>query len=71
MDTIPAGTNLDSIVIGYYEGEELIYLARVRNGFTPASRSEESTKGSRLIMLRRSTTFECARKSLGKEDEMH
>ena len=37
---VPAGTNLDSIVIGYYEGEDLIYVARVRNGFTPASRSE-------------------------------
>jgi DNA ligase D-like protein (predicted ligase) len=37
---VPAGTNLASIVIGYYEGEKLIYVARVRNGFTPASRSE-------------------------------
>jgi ATP-dependent DNA ligase len=37
---VPAGTNLDSIIIGYYEGEELIYVARVRNGFTPASRSK-------------------------------
>jgi bifunctional non-homologous end joining protein LigD len=24
--------------VGYYEGKKLIYLARVRNGFTPASR---------------------------------
>jgi bifunctional non-homologous end joining protein LigD len=25
-------------VVGYYEGKQLIYVARVRNGFTPASR---------------------------------
>ena len=37
---MPAGTNFDSIIIGYYEGEKLIYVARMRNGFTPASRSE-------------------------------
>jgi bifunctional non-homologous end joining protein LigD len=25
-------------VVGYYEAKQLIYVARVRNGFTPASR---------------------------------
>jgi len=28
----------DSIVVGYHEGMKPIYMARVRNGFTPASR---------------------------------
>ena len=28
------------MVIGYYEDEKLIYSARTRNGFTPASRAE-------------------------------
>jgi ATP-dependent DNA ligase len=28
------------LIIGYYEGAGLIYAARTRNGFTPASRSE-------------------------------
>jgi DNA ligase D-like protein (predicted ligase) len=28
----------DAIVFGYYEGKELIYVARTRNGFTPATR---------------------------------
>jgi len=36
---VPAPNNFDSIVVGYYEGEQLIYVARVRNGFTPASRA--------------------------------
>ena len=30
--------NFDSIVVGYYESDQLIYVARIRNGFTPASR---------------------------------
>ena len=28
----------DALVFGYYEGEKLIYVARTRNGFTPATR---------------------------------
>jgi hypothetical protein len=35
---VPAPKNFDSIVVGYYEGKQLFYVARVRNGFTPASR---------------------------------
>src|SRR5258708_2373643 len=31
---------LDSIVVGYYRGKELVYVARVRNGFVPASRRQ-------------------------------
>jgi ATP-dependent DNA ligase len=36
---VPAPNNFDSIVVGYYEGQQLIYVARIRNGFTPASRA--------------------------------
>jgi DNA ligase D-like protein (predicted ligase) len=35
---VPAPKNFDSIVVGYYEGQQLLYVDRVRNGFTPASR---------------------------------
>jgi ATP-dependent DNA ligase len=35
---LPAPKTFDSIVAGYYEGKQLLYVARVRNGFTPASR---------------------------------
>jgi ATP-dependent DNA ligase len=28
----------DAIVFGYYEGKDLVYAARTRNGFTPATR---------------------------------
>jgi DNA ligase D-like protein (predicted ligase) len=36
----PSPKNFDALVIGYYEGPNLIYAARTRNGFTPASRAE-------------------------------
>ena len=36
----PSPKNFDSLIIGYYEGDRLMYAARTRNGFTPASRVE-------------------------------
>jgi ATP-dependent DNA ligase len=35
---VPTPNNFDSIVFGYYEGKKLMYAARVRSGFVPASR---------------------------------
>jgi DNA ligase D-like protein (predicted ligase) len=35
---LPGTHGLDSIIVGYYIGDDLIYVARVRNGFVPASR---------------------------------
>jgi ATP-dependent DNA ligase len=32
------GRNFDGILIGHYEGRELVYVAKVRAGFTPALR---------------------------------
>ena len=37
---IPGPHGLDSIVVGYYRGNDLVYVARVRNGFVPASRRQ-------------------------------
>ena len=37
---IPGSHGLDSIIVGYYRGNELVYVARVRNGFVPASRRQ-------------------------------
>jgi DNA ligase D-like protein (predicted ligase) len=34
----PGPRNFDALIFGYYEGRKLIYVARTRNGFTPASR---------------------------------
>jgi len=36
----PSTKNFDALVIGYYDANALIYAARTRNGFTPASREE-------------------------------
>lgn len=30
--------SFDAVIFGYYDGDKLIYVARTRNGFTPASR---------------------------------
>src|SRR5271155_1419315 len=40
----PSLKNFDALVIGYYEGAKLMYAARTRSGFTPASRTELSKK---------------------------
>jgi DNA ligase D-like protein (predicted ligase) len=37
---VPGTYGLDSIIVGYYKGDDLIYVARVRNGFVPASRRQ-------------------------------
>jgi ATP-dependent DNA ligase len=31
----PSPKNFDAIIFGYYEGSDLLYAARTRNGFTP------------------------------------
>lgn len=35
---IPGSHGVDSIIVGYYRGTDLMYVARVRNGFVPATR---------------------------------
>ena len=37
---IPGTHGLDSIIVGYYRDNDLVYVARVRNGFVPASRRQ-------------------------------
>jgi DNA ligase D-like protein (predicted ligase) len=36
----PGPHGLDSIIVGYYKGKDLMYVARTRNGFVPASRRQ-------------------------------
>ena len=36
----PSPRNFDALVFGYYSGSDLLYAARTRNGFTPASREQ-------------------------------
>jgi DNA ligase D-like protein (predicted ligase) len=38
----------DALVIGYYDGDRLLYAARTRNGFTPAARAQLFKKFARL-----------------------
>jgi DNA ligase D-like protein (predicted ligase) len=34
----PGPHGIDAIIVGYYHGKDLVYVARTRNGFVPASR---------------------------------
>ena len=45
--TVGANT-FDALVFGYYGGDRLIYVARTRNGFTPALRQNLMTRFRRL-----------------------
>jgi DNA ligase D-like protein (predicted ligase) len=40
--------NFDALIFGYYEGDKLMYVARTRNGFTPALRQELFQRFRRL-----------------------
>jgi ATP-dependent DNA ligase len=44
---IPAGETFDAILVGYFEGKDLLYAGKVRNGFVPATRYKlfESFRG--------------------------
>lgn len=37
---LPGHNGFDSLLVGYYEGQRLIFVAKVRNGFTPALKRE-------------------------------
>jgi bifunctional non-homologous end joining protein LigD len=45
---IPGAHGFNSLLIGVYEGEELHYVARVKNGFVPRTRGEISAKLEKL-----------------------
>jgi ATP-dependent DNA ligase len=46
----PGAHGVDAIVVGYYRGEDLIYVARVRNGFVPASRRQIFARLNLLVI---------------------
>jgi hypothetical protein len=46
---IPGPQGFDSLIVGYYRGKDLVYVARVRNGFVPASRRQVFEKIRHLV----------------------
>ena len=46
---VPGTHGLDSIIVGYYRGKDLFYIARVRNGFVPATRRQVFAKLQPLV----------------------
>jgi bifunctional non-homologous end joining protein LigD len=46
---LPGAHGIDSIIVGYYQGDDLVYVARVRNGFVPASRRQVFARLGSLV----------------------
>src|SRR5262249_3817289 len=46
---LPGPHGFDALIVGYYQGKDLMYVARVRNGFVPASRRQVFEKIHHLI----------------------
>jgi len=46
---VPGPQGFDSLIVGYYDGDKLIYVARTRNGFVPASRRQVFSKLKHLV----------------------
>ncbi len=46
----PGAYGFDSIIVGYFKGKDLMYVARTRNGFVPASRRQVFGKLKHLEM---------------------
>jgi ATP-dependent DNA ligase len=57
----PSLKNSDALVIGYYEGANLIYAARTRNGFTPA-RAPNCSRQSNRWKSRNAPLLTCRRR---------
>src|ERR1700674_1053736 len=45
----PGPHGFDSIIVGYYDSNNLMYVARTRNGFVPASRRQVFSKLKHLV----------------------
>ena len=47
---IPGPQGVDSIIVGFYRGSDLVYVARVRNGFVPATRRQAFVRLQPLVV---------------------
>jgi ATP-dependent DNA ligase len=45
----PGPHGFDSLIVGYYDGDRLMYVARTRNGFVPASRRQVFSRLKHLV----------------------
>src|SRR6266853_1643205 len=45
----PGAHGFDSLIVGYYDGDKLMYVARTRNGLVPASRRQVFSKLKHLV----------------------
>ena len=45
----PGPHGIDALIVSYYEGDQLMYVARTRNGFVPAFRRQVFSKMKHLV----------------------
>lgn len=50
---VPGPHGVDSAIVGYFRRKDLVYVARVRNGFVPATRRVVYEKLKPLVIDRR------------------
>jgi len=48
----PGANGFEYLLVGYYEGKDLIFIAKIRNGFTPALRREIASHFRALLTSR-------------------
>jgi len=41
---IPSGDTFDALLVGHFDGSRLLFIAKIRNGFVPATRREVMAK---------------------------
>jgi DNA ligase D-like protein (predicted ligase) len=49
---MPGPRGFDSLIVGYYRGKDLVYVARVRNGFVPMQRRQLFEQLRSLVSLK-------------------
>jgi bifunctional non-homologous end joining protein LigD len=49
----PTPKNFDALVLGYYRGDRLTYVARTRNGFTPSLCQQTTARGPGILQAAR------------------
>ena len=49
---IPSGDTFDALLVGYFDGSRLLFIAKIRNGFVPATRRDVMAKLRPIVTAR-------------------
>jgi len=54
---VPGSLGVESIILGYYEEKNLVYVAKIKNGFVPLTRRKIFEKLTKLANREASTAM--------------